>query len=107
MSISTKNPTITLAISKDSQQAQVTTDTLNDAPIPEITLGKSYDFRGKAEQSKRKTEIATSTSFTNVLGTTTQSGSTVFHVSITSPQQGAHLVSAYPFITGTGFPNTL
>lgn len=80
----------TLLIRAHNQEAQVITDTMNDNPVPVITLGKSYDFR-KVQVSAPKTPP--------VLGTSTQT------VAITKPNDGAALISNLPLIQGTGIPN--
>lgn len=86
-------------------EASALTDTLNDNPVPIMTIGKTYDFRKiQAEQiSKRTLTLAPVTPTTNpiVLGsniTTTQM------VAITKPLQNAAVSSNLPLIQGTGVP---
>lgn len=69
------------------------TDTLNDNPVPDMTIGKTYDFR------KQQAKALTTPS---VLGQSTQTASTVF--AITAPAQNAALTTNLPLIQGTGSP---
>jgi hypothetical protein len=75
-----------------------TTDTLNDNPVPDMTLGKTYDFRKQQASAPRPVAVAPA----SVLGQTTQAQSGVF--AITSPQMNATLTSNLPLFSGTGVP---
>lgn len=101
------------------QQATVSTDSLNDSPVPEVMLGQDYDF--KRQQAKKSNSVATALrpitpspspivtraqiaavpTKNNVLGDTTQKAYTV---SITEPKNNSSISSTLPFITGTGVP---
>ena len=75
-----------------------TTDTLNDNPVPDMTLGKTYDFR--RQQAKAPPQLAAAPP--GVLGQSTQTPTGVF--AITNPQQNAALTTDLPLISGTGIP---
>ena len=78
-------------------EANALTDTLNDAPVPAITLGKSYDFRGQ-QASRANTTLASAPP--SVLGQTRDTPA----FTIIKPAQGAALPTNLPIITGTGVP---
>jgi hypothetical protein len=67
----------------DGRQAQAVTTTKNDSPVPEIVMGKQYDFRGKKSQ---------------VLGKQS------FEVKILQPAEKQALTSNRPLIRGKGIP---
>lgn len=75
-----------------------TTDTLNDNPVPDMVLGKTYDFR--KQQAKAPPLLAAAPPA--VLGQSTQAPAGVF--AIISPQQNAALTTDLPLISGTGIP---
>jgi hypothetical protein len=88
--------------------ASAITDTLNDSPVPDMTIGKIYDFRRQQAMTTSIKTIAlnpTGQLPTNgaVLGETTRRS---FTVSLISPAQGAALQTTLPLIQGTGVPNT-
>jgi hypothetical protein len=72
------------------------TDTLNDNPVPDITLGKTYDFRRQQAKAPQQVAVAPPT----VLGQSVQTGT----FGITTPAQGAALTTDLPIIQGTGVP---
>lgn len=83
------------------------TDTLNDSPVPEMTIGKTYDFRRQQANAPQTKTLALQTENSlpangTVLGQTT---SRTFTVSLTSPAEGAAVVTTLPFIQGTGVPD--
>ncbi len=95
--------TESIVVRSDGQQASATTDTLNDSPVPEMILGKTYDFRKQqAIQAQPSSPIALITPTPSVLGETTTPAS--LKVSLTTPAQGASLTTTLPLIQGTGFP---
>lgn len=79
----------TITIRAPNGEAHATTDTLNDNPVPVMTISKTYDFR-KIQASAPKPP--------SVLGTSTQT------VAITKPLQGAAIPSNLPLFQGTGVP---
>lgn len=92
-----------------TEQSSAVTDTLNDSPVPEMRLGKNYDFRkqqalGSPDQSISAGETTTNGPIAmnpNVLGeTTSRSG----RVTLMKPAEGAVLSSFWPLIQGTGVP---
>lgn len=89
------------------------TDTLNDSPVPDMTIPGTYDFRRQNAKTTTNNALALRTTTPaiaaqmptggTVLGVTTPrpSGS----VTLTSPAQNAYLATALPLIAGTGVPN--
>ncbi|OGG14939.1 hypothetical protein A2875_03180 [Candidatus Gottesmanbacteria bacterium RIFCSPHIGHO2_01_FULL_46_14] len=69
------------------EETQAITDTLNDSPVPVMTIGKSYDFRKQQAQVPKQP---------TVLGTST--------VSLVAPQEGSAIPGTTPLIHGTGIP---
>lgn len=84
------------------------TDTLNDSPVPDMMMGKTYDFRRASAKAPgaplalNPTQAPTQKS-TAVLGTTTSSKPSNT-VALTIPAQGAALPTTLPLIQGTGIP---
>lgn len=104
--------TISLLIRSDGQQTSAITDTLNDSPVPEMILGKTYDFR--KQQASAGPPIALTSP---ILPTAEEPGGvggsilgdqaptpTSFKVRLTSPAEGASLTTTLPMIEGMGFP---
>ncbi|HCM82279.1 MAG: hypothetical protein UV63_C0006G0016 [Microgenomates group bacterium GW2011_GWC1_43_11] len=94
----------------DAEKTDSLTDTENDSPVPDMTVGSSYDFRNKEARNKTNTPLS-DTMNTNqgaVLGNQAPSGSPtpqkIGGVMITAPVQNASLVSTRPLIQGTGIP---
>jgi len=83
-----------------------TTDTLNDSPVPEMTLGKTYDFRHQqANVGIANQQLAQNTAPTALGAVLGQSITKTFSITLTQPAQGAALTSPIPLIAGTGIPN--
>lgn len=95
---STERMTETIRIVSADGEATATTDTLNDAPVPEMTIGKTYDFR--KQQAGTQGKLAT-TSLPAVLGDQTPKS---YSVSLVTPKDGSALPTAFPLIQGTGIP---
>lgn len=104
-------------IARDHEHETVTsTDTLNDAPVPDMTIGKNYDFRKQQAKTISNSALALRTTPTAppqapsntlpvgwaVLG---DSSTRSYTVSLTSPVQGATLTTTLPLVQGTGIPN--
>lgn len=88
----------TLTVRLAGIEATAITDTLNDSPVPEMMLGKTYDFRGlQAQKSQQLTSQSP-----DVLGQSSTTPKTA--VSITQPAQSAAFTTQLPLITGTGVP---
>ena len=92
---------------ESDQESTAITDTLNDSPVPTMTLGKTYDFR--RQQAKKDAQPlaqnSQSTETPSVLGAQTAIPATgPFTVSLTSPQENASLATQYPLVAGTGIP---
>ncbi len=79
----------------NDQEASAITDTFNDAPVPTMVLGKTYDFR--KQQAQKLPDAPT------VLGdATTTKPSTAITIGLTAPAQNASLSTNLPLIQGTG-----
>lgn len=96
----------TIVIQLGTSESRVATDTLNDAPVPDIILGQPYDFRGRDAKKTtpatlaQKQIIPTTNPKQTVLGETTDK--TINGVALTAPVQGATISSNKPLITGIG-----
>lgn len=96
--------TETLVVEKAGIESRIITDTLNDAPVPDITLGQTYDFRNRDAKKPTASNLAAAAvpaAKTGVLGaetTKTTSGSIV----LTAPAQGAAVGTTRPQVTGLG-----
>lgn len=83
------------------------TDTLNSSPVPDMMLGKTYDFR-KASAKTPGAPIALNPTpqppraSSAVLGTSTGKPANI--VALTIPAQGAAIPTTLPLIQGTGIP---
>ncbi|MBI5614307.1 fibronectin type III domain-containing protein [Candidatus Gottesmanbacteria bacterium] len=89
-------------------ESSAITDTLNDSPVPTMTLGKSYDFRRQqankvAQQLAQNAKpVDTNASVLGAQAVLPAAGP--FTVSLTSPQESASLATQFPLIAGTGVP---
>jgi len=90
----------TITISLGDKKTVITTDSLNDSPVPDIILGSDYDFRNQEAKRKEQSTLASIQKEPEVLGTqdTAKTGA----VSITAPLDKASLTSARPLFQGTG-----
>lgn len=83
------------------------TDTFNDSPVPDMMMGKTYDFRRASAKTPgaplalNPTPAPTKAS-SAVLGTSTAKPTNT--VALTIPAQGAALPTTLPLIQGTGIP---
>lgn len=91
----TSRLTETIRVLWDGQETSAITDTLNDAPVPTMVLGKTYDFR------KQQAAVPETLS---VLGDATTTSSATKSIGLTSPAQNASLTTTLPLIQGTGIP---
>lgn len=77
------------------------TDTLNDNPVPSMTIGKTYDFRKiQAQTTPPPQQLAQVSPTPVVLGANTDK--TKQTVSIVKPADGSAIPSNLPLIQGTG-----
>lgn len=81
--------------------ASALTDTLNDNPVPVMTIGKTYDFRKIQANAGINKNLASSQP--GVLEAATQVPQTV---SIVRPAQGSAIPSNLPLFQGTGIAGT-
>ncbi len=105
-----------IQIFSGTQQATIVTDPLNDSPIPEVQMGKEYDFR--RQQAKKPTnstlalrpitptiQVKTDTASLPIGGAVLgQTASKNFIVSLTNPKKDSALATSLPLIQGTGIP---
>ncbi|HUD19459.1 MAG TPA: Ig-like domain-containing protein [Patescibacteria group bacterium] len=94
-----------ITVEAEGLESTAITDTLNDSPVPEMLLGKTYDFR--RQQAKVQGTTALALRPTPVLPTAAVLGDTTsrtFIVSLTTPGQGTGLATTHPLIQGTGIP---
>lgn len=92
----TNRLTETIRVLWGDQETTAITDTYNDAPVPTMVLGKTYDFR---KQQAAARDIPT------VLGDATTTAPAIAKtVGLTLPAQNASLTTALPLIQGTGIP---
>lgn len=93
-----------ITIYYDTEKTESITDTENDAPVPDMTVGSSYDFRNK-EANNKNTQLLTDSTTHNqsVLGNQAPTPK-IGGVLITAPIQNASLVTNRPIIQGTGIP---
>jgi hypothetical protein len=100
-----------IRITNGKDEATAVTDTLNDSPVPNMTVGKTYDFRKQQAGLPSKSMGSLTDATSNkpaVLGQQTEktSGKT-YPVTITQPDDGASLISNLPLFTGRGIPNKI
>lgn len=89
--------TATIRILYQNEEATAVTDTLNDAPVPTMILGKTYDFR-RQQAAYTKAPQA-------ILGErTTMKPSKGKAIRLTAPANNASLATTVPLIQGTGLP---
>jgi hypothetical protein len=104
---------VTLSFVNALGEATALCDTLNDSPVPDVTIGKSYDFRKQqaTQPSKSMGSLAvniTSSENGKVLGEqTTKPSKKSYPVAITQPDDNASLISNMPLFTGTGVPGKI
>ena len=105
----------TIIVHFDSEETTATTDTLNDAPVPQMAPGKIYDFRKQQAKTTGNSPLAlrppppASTPVPTkalpvggaVLG---QTNPRTFSVSLTAPAEGSALPTTLPLVQGTGIP---
>ncbi|MFH0749618.1 MAG: hypothetical protein V1917_01715 [Candidatus Gottesmanbacteria bacterium] len=99
--------TETILVEKSGVESQVITDTLNDAPVPDITLGETYDFRNRDAKKPTQANLAAAPASnaanakTAVLGVET-SKTTSGSIALTAPAEGASISTTRPQIRGLG-----
>jgi len=103
----TERMNVTITVRADGAETTAITDTLNDSPVPDMMMGKTYDFRRAnahvpGEQLALHTTPAPTKPATAVLGTSTAKPSN--KVTLTIPAEGAAIPTTLPLIQGTGIP---
>ncbi len=102
----TERMTETILVRAENLETNAASDTLNDSPIPDMSPGKTYDFR-KLNAKTPGTAIALiptplpTGTVPAVLGTSTKPTNVV---ALTIPSQDAAIPTTLPLIQGTGIP---
>ncbi|MFC1626740.1 Ig-like domain-containing protein [Patescibacteria group bacterium] len=114
--------TIHIQVLHDIERATAITDTYNDSPVPDMILGKQYDFRKQQAkvETKQSHDVAGATqeqSQINETPMTTPSpittnqqlpeqniGGLNTDIQLVAPKEGASLTSTLPLFQGTGIP---
>lgn len=103
----TERMNVNITVMGNGLSTTAITDTLNNSPVPDMMLGKTYDFR-KANAKTPGAPIALNPipvptkASSAVLGTTSAKPENT--VTLTIPAQGAALPTTLPLIQGTGIP---
>ncbi len=99
-------PVTLTIISPTGEKTIATTNTDNDSPVPDITLGQPNDF---TQSSVKPTPVLAEkqSSFQSVLGTINTTAVASSSVTLATPIQGGIVRSEYPFITGKGIPDEI
>lgn len=98
---------VNISVFADGLSTTAVTDTLNDSPVPDMMMGKTYDFR-KASAKAPGAPLALNPtpaapkSGGAVLGTSNAKPANI--VALTIPAQGSALPTTLPLIQGTGIP---
>lgn len=108
----TERMTESLIVRHEDGETSAVTDTLNDAPVPEMTLGKTYDFRKTQAKAPMADALALKPSpaplpaVSAVLGTGTamDASNETYAVTLTTPKQNGALATTLPQVAGTGIP---
>lgn len=82
------------------------TDTLNDSPVPNIVIGKQYDFRREQGNNFEKTSFLAKSPNSSVLGVNISPTPlpAPSPLTITQPRSNAALPTDLPLFQGTGIP---
>jgi hypothetical protein len=103
----------TIIVSHASGAITATTDSLNDSPVPEMTLGQTYDFRKLNAKKSTETPLAmntpppviTQTAQAAIGGTVLGTTSGPFRLTLSTPADKAALPTNLPLFSGTGVPD--
>lgn len=103
----TERMNVNITVMGNGLSTTAITDTLNSSPVPDMILGKIYDFRKAnakipgAPIALNPTQAPTKAG-SAVLGTSSAKAANT--VTLTIPAQGAALPTTIPLIQGTGIP---
>ena len=89
-----------IVIRSHEGESTALTDTLNDNPVPVMTIGKTYDFRKIQAENHPPQKLAQTTPTPIVLGANTDTSKQT--VAIIKPADGSAIPSNLPLIQGTG-----
>lgn len=97
--------TETILVRSPQGQITATTDPLNDSPVPDMTIGQTYDFRGLQVNKISGKTLARETTPAGgaVMGQAT-ANPTDLKVTLITPKEGDSLPTALPLVSGTGIP---
>lgn len=106
----TDRMTENIIVVSEIDTSMAVTDTLNDSPVPEMIIGKTYDFRRQQAINKSLADIGSSVERSKsppnqVLGTQDNKTEPV-GILITQPEQNAAISSQRPFFKGKGIPGS-
>lgn len=105
----------TITVRLGDLETHALTDTFNDSPVPDMTLGQPYDFRNQQTRKPTAKQTADASVKTGppqtaqpaVLGAQITNGVTqknTTKIAITQPVNGSRLVSNLPLFQGLGIP---
>ncbi len=103
----TERMTETILVRAENLETNAASDTLNDSPVPDMSPGKTYDFR-KLNAKAPGAPIALiptpqpTSAASAILGTSSAKPANI--VALTIPAQDAALPTTLPLIQGTGIP---
>ena len=90
----------TILVTHETGEIAAQTDSLNDSPVPEMTIGQTYDFRRQNAKTTTSSPTALLPVGGSVLGTTNQTPV----VTLVTPAQNSSLPTTLPLFSGTGVP---
>lgn len=91
----------TILVTHETGEITATTDSLNDSPVPEMTIGQTYDFRRQNAKTTTSSPTALLPVGGSVLGTANQTPV----ITLVTPAQNSSLPTVLPLFSGTGVPN--
>lgn len=103
----TDRMTVNIIVRANGLETTAITDTLNDSPVPDMMMGKTYDFRKASAQAPGRELALRPTPPAGALGGAVLGTSAVKPaniVALTIPAQGAAIPTTLPLIQGTGIP---
>lgn len=103
----TERMTENIIVVFNGEQTAAVTDTLNDAPVPTMIIGKRYDFRKVQADTGAAGGAPLAGTFSQtpaILGSQTAAQPDTHTVTLTAPLSGASLPTTLPLVQGTGIP---
>lgn len=93
----------TIRVTHQAGEITATTDSLNDSPVPEMTIGQTYNFR--RQNAKTTTNNALALRVTPTAGAVLGTSKGPYALTLTAPGQNAALPTNLPLFSGTGIPD--